>query len=221
MKPDKKVEIPDAIVEVLEEFGDVMPKELPKTLPPRRAVDHKIELEPGAKPPARPPYRMSPLELRELRKQLTELLDSGYIQPSKAPYGAPVLFQQKQDGGLRMCVDYRALNKVTIKNKYPVPLVQDLFDRLCKASYFTKLDLRSGYWQVRIAEGDEEKTTCVTRYGSFQFLVMPFGLTNAPATFCNLMNDVFHDFIDHFVVVYLDDIVVYSESLEDHVSHLR
>ena len=132
-----------------------------------------------------------------------------------------MLFQKKQDGMLRMCVDYRALNKVTIKNKYPIPLAAELFDQLCKAEYFTKLDLRSGYWQVRVAEGDEAKTTCVTRYGSFEFLVMSFGLTNAPATFCNLMNDVLFDFLDSFVVVYLDDIVIYSPTLEDHVVHLK
>lgn len=120
-----------------------------------------------------------------------------------------------------MCVDYRALNKVTIKNKYPVPNVVELFDRLSRAKYFTKLDLRSGYWQVRIAAGDEPKTACVTRYGSFEFLVMPFGLTNAPATFCNLMNDVLYDYFYKFVVVYLDDIVIYSESIDEHFEHLR
>ena len=120
-----------------------------------------------------------------------------------------------------MCMNYRALNKVTVKNKYPFPLIQDLFDRLCRAIYFTKLDLRSGYWQVKITKRDEPKTTCVTQYGSYEFLVMPFGLTNAPATFCNLMNDVFYEFVDHFVVVYLDGILIYSESLEDHLEHLR
>ena len=230
VKQDKFVEIIDAIVGLLEEFVDVMPPKLPKTLPPRHAVDHKIELVPGSKPPSNAPYRMSPMELVEMRKQLTELLDAGYIQLSKAPYGAPVLFQKKQDeslcmcvdyGSLCMCVDYKALNKVTVKNKYPVPLIQDLFDKLCKATYFTKLDLRLGYWQVRIAEGDEPKTTCVTRYGSYEFLVMPFGLTNSLATFCNLMNVVFYEFVDRFVVVYLDDMVVYSESLDNHLKHLR
>ena len=221
IKPDQFVEVPEEVVSVLDEFMDVMPKELPKTLPPRRNMDHKIELEPGARIPAQAPYRMAPKELAELRKQLDELLDAGYVQPSKAPYGAPVLFQRKQDGSLRMCVDYRALNKVTVKNKYPIPNASDLFDRLSRASYFTKLDLRAGYWQVRIAEGDEAKTACVTRYGSYEFLVMPFGLTNAPATFCNLMNDVLYEFLDSFVVVYLDDIVIYSESLDAHLGHLR
>ncbi|RVW33018.1 RNA-directed DNA polymerase-like [Vitis vinifera] len=157
---------------------DVMSPELPKRFPPRREEDHKIELEPGAKPPAMGPYRMAPPELEELRIQFKELLDAGFIQPSKAPYGAPVLFQKKHDGSLRMCIDYR---------------------HSTRARYFTKLDLRSGYYQVRIAEGDEPKTTCVTRYGSYEFLVMPFGLTNAPATFCTLMNKIFHPYLDKFV----------------------
>jgi len=219
-KADYCGEVPKEIASVLQQFEDVMPPQLPKKLPPRRAIDHRIELVSGAKPPSQAPYRMSPRELAELRKQLEELIDSGFVRPSKAPYGAPVLFQKKADGSLRMCVDYRALNKVTIKNKYLVPLIQDLMDRLCGASIFTKLDLRSGYWQVQVADGDEHKTTCVTRYGSYEFLVMPFGLTNAPATFCNLMNDVLYDFLDNFVVVYLDDIVIYSRGIEDHVTHL-
>nr|CAN61459.1 hypothetical protein VITISV_029798 [Vitis vinifera] len=120
-----------------------------------------------------------------------------------------------------MCVDYRALNKVTFRNNYPIPLVADCFDPLSKARVFTKLDLRSGYWQVRISEGDESKTTCVTRYGAYEFLVMPFGLTNAPATFCTLMNQVVRDYLENFVVVYLDDIVIYSSSFEEHSVHLR
>lgn len=209
--------LPTEIAGVLREFGDVMPSELPK----RREIDHQIELVPGAKPPAAVPYRMAPPELEELRCQLKELMDSGYIQPSKAPYGAPVLFQKKQDESLRLCIAYRALNKLTVKNKYPIPLIEDLFDRLGDAKFFTKLDLRSGYYQVRIAAGDEPKTTCVTRYGSFEFLVMPFGLTNAPATFCTLIHHVFGTFLDKFVVIYLDDIVIYSQTLEEHIEHLQ
>ena len=131
------------------------------------------------------------------------------------------MFQKKHDGFLRMCVDYRAFNKVTIKNKYPIPLIVDLFDQLGKARYFTKLDLRSGYYQVRIEERDELKTTCVTRYGSYEFLVMFFGLTKAPTTFCIFMNKIFHPYLNKFVVVYLDDIVIYSSTLEEHVEHLR
>ncbi|KAJ7957087.1 Retrotransposon protein, putative, Ty3-gypsy subclass, partial [Quillaja saponaria] len=213
--------VPPTIQGVLKEYEGVMPDKLPQTLPPRRGIDHEIELVPGIKPPAKAPYRMAPPELAELRKQLNELLESGFIRPSKALFGAPVLFQKKQDGSLRMCVDYRALNKVTLQNSYPIPLIADLFDQLSGAKYFTKLDLRSGYYQVRIAEGDEPKTTCVTRYGAFEFLVMPFGLTNAPATFCTLMNQVFRGYLDKFVVVYLDDIVIYSSTLEDHKQHLQ
>ena len=137
------------------------------------------------------------------------------MRPAKAPYGAPVLFQKKNDGSMRLCIDYHALNKITVRNRYPLPIINDLFDRLHGAKYFSKLDLRSGYYQVRIAKGDEPKTTCVTRYGAFEFLVMPFGLTNAPATFCTLMNQVFHEYLNKFVVVYLDDIVVYNSTLEE------
>ena len=180
--------IPAPVKELLLEFEDIMPQDMPKRLPPRRTVDHEIELVPGAKPPARAPYRMSQPELAELRRQLTEMLDTGIIVPSKSPYGSPVLFQKKHDGSLQLCVDYRALNKITVKNKYPIPLMADLFDRLGGATVFTKIDLRTGYWQVRIADGDAHKTTCVRRYGSYDFLVMPFVLTNAPATFCTLMN---------------------------------
>ncbi|KAE8716635.1 Protein NRT1/ PTR FAMILY 3.1 [Hibiscus syriacus] len=221
IEPTMTEEVPTEVGQVLVEFRDVMPTGLPKHLPPKRELDHKIELVENAKPPARAPYRMAPPELEEMRKQLKDLLDAGYIRPSKSPYGAPVLFQRKHDDSLIMCIDYRALNKLTVKNKYPIPLIADLFDQLGGARWFTKLDLRSGYYQVRIAEGDEPKTACVTRYGSYEFLVMPFGLTNAPATFCTLMNKVLQPFLDHFVVVYLDDIVVYSKTLEEHIEHLR
>ncbi|XP_057985426.1 uncharacterized protein LOC110653506 [Hevea brasiliensis] len=218
---EQSVIVPHEVQCVLAEFSDVMPKELPRELPPKRDVDHSIELLPGAKPPSGVPYRMAPLELEELKWQLKEFLEARFIQPSKTPYGAPVLFQRKKDGSLRMCIDYRALNKVTVKNKYPIPHISDLFDRLGAARWFSKLDLRSGYYQVRIAKGDEPKMACVTRYGAYEFRIMPFGLTNAPATFCTLMNQVYHQFFDHFVVVYLDDIVVYSRTLDEHLNHLR
>ncbi|KAL4030901.1 hypothetical protein IC575_009155 [Cucumis melo] len=201
--------VPKEIMRVLEKYRDVMPDSLPKSLPPQRMIDHEIELVPGAKPPAKNAYRMAPSELAGLRKKLDELLNAGFIRPAKALYGAPGLFQKKKDGSLRLCIDYRALNKLTVRNKYPLPIITNLFDRLHGAKYFSKLDLR-------IAEGDEPKTTCVTRYGAFEFLVMSFGLTNAPATFCTLMNQVFHDYLDKFVVVYLDDIVVYSTTMEEH-----
>ncbi|XP_020082254.1 uncharacterized protein LOC109705882 [Ananas comosus] len=200
--------LPAEIGAVLADFQDVMPKELPKQLPPRREKRH-IE------------WPRQSWRLEELQKQLKELLNAGFIRPSKAPYGAPFLFQRKSDGSLRLCIDYKALNKVTVKNKYPIPLVVDLFNQLGGAKYFTKLDLHSGYYQVRIAEGDNEKTTCVTRYGAYEFLAMPFGLTNVPATFCTLMNKLFHPYLDRFVVVYRDDIVVYSNTLEEHIENLR
>ncbi|XP_019238284.1 PREDICTED: uncharacterized protein LOC109218379 [Nicotiana attenuata] len=208
------------VQQVLEENKDVMPEELPKCLTPRREVDYQIELISGAKPPAMGPYRMAPPELEELRKQLKELLEARHVRPSKAPFGAPVLFQKKQDGSLRLCIDYRALNKVTVKNKYPIPLTADLFDRLGQAKVFSKMDLGKGYYQVRIAEGDEPKTTCVTRYGAFEWLVMPFVLTDAPATFSTLMHKLFHPVLDQFVVIYLD-IVIYSSCMEEHLEHLR
>ncbi|KAG8472559.1 hypothetical protein CXB51_034508 [Gossypium anomalum] len=164
---------------------------------------------------------MSLPKLEELQKQLKELLDAEFIRPSKSPIGAPVLFLKKHDGSLRICINYRALNKIIIKNRYPIPLIVDLFDQLGSARWFTKLDLRSRYHQSRIPEGDEPKTACVMCYGSYEFLVMPFELTNAPATFCTLMYNVLQPFLDRFVVVYLDYIVVYSKSHEEHVEHLR
>ena len=219
LKHEKHVEIKDEtsveVLDVLESFREVMPPQLPKTLPPKREVDHRIELVPNAQPPARAPYKMSPPELKELRKQLKESVDAGYVRPSKAPYGASVLFQKKHDGLLMLCIDYRALNELTMKYKYPIPLIADLFDQLGDVTWFTKLDLRSGYYQVRITEGDEPKTAYVIRYGSYEFLVMPFELTNALATFCTLMNKVLQTFLDRFVVFYLDDIVIYSRSLEE------
>jgi hypothetical protein len=175
---------------------------------------------PEVAPPTRAPYRMNHEELKKLKVQLEELLTKGYIKSSKSPYGALVFFVHK-DGTLRMCMDYKALNKVTMKNQYPLPHIDNLFDRLLGVNVFSRIDLRSGYYQIRIAEGDEEKIVCHTRYGSYKFLVMPFGLTNAPATFCTLMNDIFREWFDDFIVVYIDDILIYSGSLEEHAEHLR
>jgi len=217
----KLVTFAKCIKQILEEFLDVMPEELPEDLPPRRRVDHEIEMVLGVAPLTKAPYRMSHEELKELKVQLEELFAKGYIKPSKSPYGAPFFFVHKKDGTLRMCVDYRALNKATVKNRYPLPRIDDLFDRLSGAKVFSKIDLRSGYYQIQIAEGDEEKTICHTRYGSYEFLVMPFGLTNALATFCTLMNDIFREWLDDFVVVYIDDILIYSGSLEEHAEHLH
>jgi hypothetical protein len=163
---------------------------------------------------------MAASELAELKKQLEELQRIGFIRPSSSPWGAPVLFVKKKDGSMRLCVDYRALNEVTIKNKYPLPRIDDLFDQLKGAKYFSKIDLRSGYFQLKIRESDIPKTAFVTRYGLFEFTVMSFGLTNAPAYFMNLINKVFMDELDKFVVVFIDDILIYSKSAQEHEQHL-
>ena len=209
---------------ILKEFGDVFPEDLPDTLPPKRDVDHKIELEPGHDPPFKSMYRLSYTELDELKKQLKYLTEKGFIRPSKSPYGAPVLFVRQPDGDgwkMRMCIDYRALNKITIKNRYPLPLIAESLDRLRDAKIFSKLDLAKGYHQIRIAEEDIPKTAFRTRYGHYEFTVMTFGFCNAPATFAALMNDVLREYIDKFVVVYLDDILIYSNNEAEHVEHVR
>ena len=195
-------------------------QELPG-LPPIREVEFSIEVIPGTTPISMAPYRMAPAELKELKTQLQELLDKGFIRPSVSPWGAPVLFVKKKDGSLRLCIDYRQLNKVTIKNRYPLPRIDDLFDQLKEARIFSKIDLRSGYHQLRIKEDDVSKSAFRTRYGHYEFLVMPFGLTNAPAAFMDLMNRVFRSYLDKFVVVFIDDILVYSSTREEHEEHLQ
>ncbi|KAJ0956109.1 putative nucleotidyltransferase, Ribonuclease H [Helianthus annuus] len=205
---------------VVREYPDVFPEELPG-LPPHRQVEFQIDLAPAAAPVARAPYRLAPGELQELSNQLQELLDRGFIRPSSSPWGAPVLFVKKKDGSLRMCIDYRELNKMTIKNRYPLPRIDDLFDQLQGSSFYSKIDLRSGYHQVRVREEDVPKTAFRTRYGHHEFLVMPFGLTNAPAVFMDLMNRVCKPYLDDFVIVFIDDILIYSKNKEDHERHLR
>ncbi|XP_050108715.1 uncharacterized protein LOC126587672 [Malus sylvestris] len=207
-------------VGVVRHYPDVFPDDLPG-LPPDRDVEFSIDLLPGTNPISLTPYRMAPAELRELKIQLQELIDKGFIQPSSSPWGAPVLFVRKKDGTLRLCIDYRQLNRVTIKNRYPLPRIDDLFDQLKGACVFSKIDLRSGYYQLKIKDEDVHKTAFRTRYGHYEFLVMPFGLTNAPAAFMRLMNEVFQEYLDKFVIVFIDDILVYSKSKSDHIRHLN
>ena len=201
-------------------FPDVFPEELPG-LPPDREIEFCIDVVPGTVPISLPPYRMAPAELKELKEQLPDLLDKGLVRPSTSPWGAPVLFVKKKDGSLRLCIDYKQLNKMTVRNKYSLPRIDDLFDQLQGASCFSKVDLRSGYHQLRIRREDVPKTVFRTRYSHYEFLVMSFGLTNAPAAFMDLMNRVFKPFLDRFVIVFIDDILVYSRSEEEHAEHLR
>jgi hypothetical protein len=207
-------------VPIVGEYADVFPDDLSGT-PPDRQVEFMIDLVPGATHVSKAPYRMAPKELQELKTQLEKLFDKGFIRPSVSPWGAPVLFVKKKDGTMRMCIDYRELNKLTIKNKYPLPRIEDLFDQLKGASVFSKIDLRSGYHQLKIKLDDIPKTAFRTRYGHYEFTVMPFGLTNAPAVFMDLMNRVFHQYLDVFVIVFIDDILVYSRDSHQHEEHLR
>ena len=205
---------------MIRKFADVFPDELPKELPPARSSYFKIQLKEGSKPVTRAPYRMTSVELVELKKQLDDLIAHGFIVPSKSPYGAPVLFVRKKDGSTRMCMDYRALNDQTIKNSYPLPRIDDLLDQLSGATVFSKIDLRSGYHQILIDKDDTWKTAFRSRYGLYEFRVLPFGLTNAPAHFMQLMQEVFHELLDICVVVYLDDVLIYSRNEKEHDEHL-
>jgi hypothetical protein len=207
-------------IPVVREFEDVFPDEL-SGMPPDRDVEIVIEFQPGTAPISERPYRMPPNELAELKTQLQELLDKGHIHPSSSTYGCPTLFVKKKDGSLRLCVDYRPLNVVTIKNKYPLPHIDVLFDPLAGAKVFSKIDLRSGYHQIKIRPCDIPKTVFSTRYGLYEYLVMSFGPTNAPAYFMYLMNFVLMTELDKFVVVFIDDILIYSKNEEEHAEHLR
>ena len=173
-------------------------------------MDFVIELHPSTSPISMTPYRMTSVELQELKVQIQDLLDRGFIRPSTSPWGAPVLFAKKKDKTLRLCIDYRQLNRVTIKNRYPLPRIDDLFDQLRGVQVYSKIDLCTGYHQLRVEEADIPKTMFRTRYEHFEFTVMPFGLTNAPAEFMDLMHRVFQPYLDQFVVVFVDDILIYS-----------
>jgi transposase InsO family protein len=210
----------DALRKLLQENGDLFASKLPG-LPPERKVFHTITLEDGHRPPNMPYYRLAPAELQECEERVDEMLQLGLVRPSCSPYASPVLFVKKKDGTLRMVIDYRRLNKITISDRFPIPRIDDLLDKLKGAKVFTSLDLLSGYHQVRLRQEDIPKTAFKTPFGLYEFLVLPFGLTNAPATFQRLMNEVFHDFIrEGFVVVYLDDVLIYSKTEEEHLRHL-
>jgi hypothetical protein len=183
---------------VLSEFQDVFPNEL-LGLPPEREIDFTIELKPGAEPISKTSYQMMVPELCEFQMYLKELLDLGLVRPSVSPWGTPIIFVKKKDGSLRLCIYYRDLNCATVKNRYLMPRIDDLFDQMKGEAVFSKIDFRSGYHQLRIKEGDIAKTAFRTRFGHYKFVVVPFRLTNAPAVFMSLMNGVFKNYLDRFV----------------------
>jgi hypothetical protein len=211
--------VPNLEVYVVLEYLEDVFKEVPR-LPPRRDIDFSINLMLGATPISKTPYRISTLELKELQMHLEELLKKGYIHPSVSPWGDLVLFVRKKYRTLILCIDFRQLNKVTVKNKYPLPRIDDLFDQVKDAKIFSNIDIRSGYHHVRIKEYDINKTTFRTRYGHYEFTVVPFGLSNVPVVFMCLMNGVFREYLDKFVIVFLDDILIYYKLEEYHEHHL-
>jgi len=213
-------DLPEEVQELLEEFIDIVVDELPRSLPPMRSVSHHIDLIPGASLPNKVAYRLMPQENEEVKRQVQELLDKGLVREILSPCVVPMVLSLKKDGGWRMCTDSRVINKITIGYRFPLPRMDDLMDCLRRENYFSKIDLKRGYHQIRMREGDEWKIAFKTNEGLYEWLVMPFGLTNAPSTFMRLMNEVLREFIGKFVIVYLDDILVYSKTVAEHLKHL-
>ncbi|EEB88864.1 hypothetical protein MPER_13114 [Moniliophthora perniciosa FA553] len=221
MTPEERADFEKHVPKAYHQFDKVFSDKEAQEMPPHRSYDMKIQTEEEQYPPPGKVYNMSGTELKALKEYIDDMLGKGFIRPSNSPIGAPVLFAKKKDGSLRLCVDFRALNKLTIKDRYTIPLIGNLIDQLKNAKVYTKLDLRAGYYNVRIAEGEEWKTAFRTRYGSFEYLVMPMGLSNAPSVFQRFMNDIFHDMVDICVIVYLDDILIYSDNEEEHERHVK
>jgi hypothetical protein len=216
---DQQSGMPPQIQVVVRQFSHLFQE--PTSVPPSRDVDHHIPLVPGAQPVNIRPYKYSPQQKSEIEKQVEDMLKRRVIQHSVSSFASPVLLVKKKDGTWRFCVDYRHLNAITVKNKHPLPIVDELLDELAGVQWFTKLDFRSGYHQIRVAKGDEMKTTFKTHSGLYEFRVMSFGLTNAPASFQSTMNKIFQPLLRNSVLVFMDDILVYSATLEDHVKHLE